>query len=123
MKYTLVATLIVAASPVVAQDGMRASDITLNPSGLTQLLSGQTIEFFDGSKSTYRDTGRYEYTYTDDGPVWVGGYTIAANSAVCVNFDNGSARCDFIVKDGEQVVLITAEGIRFPVRNITVATR
>ena len=43
------------------------------------------------------------------------------NSQVCINFDNGSGRCDVFVKDGTRAILITAEGVRFPVRNITVA--
>lgn len=121
MKSILVLPFLFAAGAAFAQDGMRPTDLAFDRSGLSDLLSGQVIEFFDGSKSTYRDGGRYEYTYTDDGPVWAGAYRMAEGSAVCVDFDNGSERCDVFVKDGVRVVLITADGLRFPVRNITVA--
>ena len=121
MKPFLSACLLFAASFAHAQDGLRASDATLDPSGLSELLAGQVVEFYDGSKSTYRENGRYEYTYTDDGPIWAGDYRMEEESSVCVDFDNGSARCDFFVKDGARVVLITSDGLRFPVRNMTVA--
>lgn len=122
MKTTLILALLALANPAFAKEGLRTSDTELDRAGLTALLSGQVIEFFDGSKSTYRQNGRYEYTYTDDGPIWAGAYRMEADSAVCVDFDNGSARCDFIVKNGARVVLITTDGLRFPVRNMTVAT-
>lgn len=122
MGLPLILAFVAMANPAFATDGLRATDTELDQAGLTALLSGQVIEFFDGSKSTYRENGRYEYTYTDDGPIWAGAYRIEAESAVCVDFDNGSARCDVIVKDGARVVLITTDGLRFPVRNITVAT-
>ena len=121
MKPVLILPLVFAAGSAIAQDGVRSSDLVLDASELNTLLSGQVIEFFDGSKSTYLESGRYEYTYTDDGPIWAGAYRLEEDSAVCVDFDHGSARCDLIVKDGVRVVLITADGLRFPVRNITVA--
>ncbi|MBT8458319.1 MAG: hypothetical protein HKP37_01345 [Boseongicola sp.] len=121
MKRALVFPLLVAANSTLAQDGLRESDMKLDMAALTALLSGQVVEFFDGSKSSYLNDSRYEYTYTDDGPIWAGAYRMEDNSAVCVDFDNGSARCDFFVKDGARVILITSDGLRFPVRNITVA--
>jgi hypothetical protein len=121
MRIRLILAFVALANTAFATDGLRATDTELDQEGLTALLSGQVIEFFDGSKSTYRENGRYEYTYTDDGPIWAGAYRMEAESAVCVEFDNGSARCDVFVKDGARVVLITADGLRFPVRNITVA--
>lgn len=90
---------------------------------MQSLLSGQVIEFFDGSKSRYDVDGSYGYTYTDDGPVWRGRYETFDDSRVCVDFDNGSARCDLFVQDGQRLVLITADGTRFPVRNRSVATK
>ncbi len=105
---------------VFAQDGVRTSDRILPVAELQILLSGQTVEFFDGSKSRYASDGDYGYTYTDDGPVWSGRYSVVGPSEVCVDFDNGSARCDFLVSDGNRMVLITSDGTRFPVRNITV---
>lgn len=122
MRLSLTLTFLALASVANATEGLRSTDTELDQMGLTELLSGQVIEFFDGSKSTYRQDGRYEYTYTDDGPIWAGAYRMEADSTVCVDFDNGSARCDLIVKDGTRLVLITTDGLRFPVRNITVAT-
>ena len=121
MSLSLTLVFVALASSAFATVGLRPTDTELDKAGLIALLSGQVIEFFDGSKSTYRENGRYEYTYLDDGPIWAGAYRMEAGSAVCVDFDNGSARCDVIVKDGARVVLITTDGLRFPVRNITVA--
>ena len=121
MRLTLI--LSVLALPALAQDGFRSSDGTLNATELSDLLTGQVIEFFDGSKSRYADDGAYIYTYTDDGPEWTGQFSILDNSEICVQFDNGSARCDFLVKDKDRLVLITEDGLRFPVRNRTVYQR
>lgn len=105
-----------------AQDGLRETDTLLSGDAMSALISGQVIEFFDGSKSTYASDGGYGYTYTDDGPVWRGTYEVTGQSEVCVEFENGSSRCDLFIKDGDRTVLITADGLRFPVRNITVHT-
>ncbi len=122
MKKTLTALFGLIAAPVFADAGIRGSDTILDGAGLAELLSGQVIEFFDGSKSTYQANGRYGYTYTDDGPVWAGDYALGADGEVCVAFDNGSSRCDTFVMDGTRAILVTTDGVRFPVRNITVAT-
>lgn len=98
----------------------RAGDTQLTATALRDLLGGQVVEFYDGSKSRYGADGGYGYTYTDDGPVWRGRYSTHDDSRVCVDFQNGSARCDWIVRDGERVVLITKDGTRFPIRNIFV---
>ena len=112
--------LIFAPVAAYAQDGIRASDTVLSQSEMSELLSGQQVEFFDGSKSKYGADGAYAYTYTDDGPAWTGTYTVADDSLVCVDFDNGSRRCDRFVRDGERVVLVIEDGTRFPVRNLSV---
>ncbi len=103
-----------------AQDGLRATDTILTAPEMSQLLSGRMVEFFDGSTSRYGTDGAYAYTYTDDGPAWTGTYTMAEDSLVCVDFDNGSSRCDRFVQDGERIVLIIEDGTRFPVRNLSV---
>ena len=107
------------ALPVSAQEGLRPADLVFDRAEMKTLLSGQIIEFFDGSKSRYDADGTYGYTYTDDGPVWSGVWRTDAESRVCVDFDNGSSRCDHIVKDGERTILIIADGTRFPVRRIS----
>ncbi len=121
MRVALVLSL--AASPALAQDGLRPSDQLLSSTEMSDLLSGRMVEFYDGSKSRYGDDGTYGYTYTDDGPVWSGRYEVFNESRVCVDFDNGSRRCDQFVQDGDRVVLITEDGLRFPVRNLTVYQR
>ncbi len=112
--------LMLLPSLALAQDGLRATDTVLSQTEMADLLTGQIVEFFDGSKSRYEANGRYVYTYTDDGPEWTGTYSVADESLVCVDFDNGSARCDRFVRNGNRVVLIIENGTRFPVRNLTV---
>ncbi|MEM6384848.1 MAG: hypothetical protein AAF718_01300 [Pseudomonadota bacterium] len=119
MRYALISVLISATS-VWAQAGLRANDTILTKAQLEDLLSGYLVEFFDGSKSRYASDGTYAYTYTDDGPAWTGAYRLLDDSLVCVDFDNGTARCDRFVMSGDRVVLIIENGTRFPVRNLTV---
>ena len=118
MRNFLIALLF--ASPAFAQDGVRTTDQVLTASEMTELLSGQMLEFFDGSKSRYGANGTYSYTYTDDGPAWTGAFEVFDNSEVCVDFDNGSRRCDQFVLANDRTVLVTTDGLRFPVRNRTV---
>ena len=117
-------TLLLLVLPAMAhaQEGLRPTDTVLNRDEMSELLSGQLVEFFDGSKSRYGLDGRYAYTYTDDGTAWTGTYRLLDDSLVCVDFDNGSRRCDRFVRNGERVVLIIEDGTRFPVRNLTVYT-
>jgi len=121
MRFLL--ALILLSTPAWAQDGIRASDQILDRAAMSDLLSGHIVEFHDGSKSSYAPDGTYGYTYTDDGPVWSGQYEVQSDSRVCVNFDNGSRRCDQFVKDGERVILVTEDGLRFPIRNRIVYQR
>lgn len=121
MRSALALAFWLVASPLAAQDGLRAADRLLTEAELTEYLTGQVIEFFDGSKSRYSQTGGYGYTYTDDGPVWRGEYAVGADSDVCVTFENGSARCDLIVESAGRMTLITSDGLRFPIRNRSVS--
>lgn len=120
MRFFVIPLCLFVANYAAAQDGLRSSDDLIATAELNELLQGQVVEFFDGSKSSYQRDGRYGYTYTDDGPVWGGTYTLGNPSEVCVDFDNGSSRCDLLVRNGDQIVLVTADGLRFPVRNIFV---
>jgi hypothetical protein len=110
----------VIVTPLSAQEGVREDDTLLAEGDMRALLQGRVVEFFDGSKSRYAEDGSYAYTYTDDGPAWTGQYRLLDDSLVCVDFDNGSSRCDRFVRSGERVILIIADGTRFPVRNLTV---
>lgn len=121
MRLALIFSLVFGSS-AFAQDSLRDSEEIIAQSQLSGLLSGHIVEFFDGSKSTFGSDGGYSYTYTDDGPIWAGRYMVEDQSRVCVDFDNGSRRCDRYVRDGERLVLITVDGTRFPIRNRTVDT-
>ena len=121
MRLWTLALLVLTAVPAQAEDGRLAGDEPFEAAALASRLSGQIVEFFDGSKSRYGTGGDYGYTYTDAGPVWSGDWRTEEGSRVCVDFDNGSARCDRFVRSGERVVLITSDGTRFPVRNRSVA--
>ena len=110
--------ILALALPTLAFADPRPGDTLFDADGLNTHLSGRVIEFFDGSKSRFGKDRRYGYTYTDEGPVWVGVWRTDGESRVCVAFDNGSSRCDHIVLDGERTVLIVEDGTRFPVRRI-----
>jgi len=107
-----------AAVPAVAQ-GVRDNDRRLNAAEITDMLSGRIVEFHDGSKSRYGADGSYAYTYADGEPPFVGAYTAGDDGRVCVSFENGAARCDHYVMDGTRLILVIADGTRFPVRSLT----
>ncbi|MEO1680076.1 MAG: hypothetical protein AAFU80_18170 [Pseudomonadota bacterium] len=96
--------------------GVRATDETFTAAALADELGGSALEFFDGSRADYAaDTG-YTFRYQPEGRVWRGAWATNEDSAVCIAFDNGFSRCDTIVRAGERLVLITEDGLRFPVR-------
>lgn len=112
------AFLLLMASAAAAQ-GQRSTDTELDAAGLGAALEGQVVEFFDGSKSYYYADGTYVYTYVDDGEEWNGSYALAAKGSVCVDFEIGGSRCDTFVMAEDRLVLIIADGTRFPVREIS----
>ena len=114
------ALAVLAATPVVAQ-GVKDSDRRLDASEIMEMLSGNTVEFYDGSKSSYGADGSYRYTYTDEDPPFVGVFTAADDSTVCVTFENGASRCDHFVMDGERLILVIEDGTRFPARSLSPA--
>ncbi|MEM9341840.1 MAG: hypothetical protein AAGA87_02225 [Pseudomonadota bacterium] len=106
-------------SPAAAAQGVRDTDARLTASEIEAKLAGRVLEFFDGSKARYRADGGYAYTYTDEGPPFQGTYSARDEGEVCVVFDNGFDRCDTYVLSGDRLVLIIADGTRFPVRSVT----
>ncbi|MEM1431462.1 MAG: hypothetical protein AAGG09_18555 [Pseudomonadota bacterium] len=105
----------VSAAPAVAQ-GSRVGDVTMGAADLAAVLAGQTLEFFDGSLARYAEDSSYQYRYRPEDPPFVGTWDTNEESEVCVVFDNGFSRCDRIVRSAERLVLITEDGLRFPVR-------
>lgn len=61
VKYALIIAFVFVARAAFGQEGMWASDVMLDQMRLTKVLLEQVVEFYDGSKSTYRENGRYEY--------------------------------------------------------------
>ena len=100
-----------AALPAAAQD------TTFQGSDLFNILSGQTIEFFDASMASYGADGTYEYRYRPEDPVWRGIWD-AEGAEVCVTFENGFARCDTFIRSGDRLVMVIADGTRFPVKSV-----
>ena len=98
---------------------VRDGDMLLPDDELTAYLSGQVLEFHDGSLASYHPDGKYEYRYTPDEPPFIGKYEISGNSTVCVEFDNGFSRCDMIVRNGDRHLMIIEKGYRFPIRSAT----
>lgn len=94
---------------------LRDNDIRLDPVQLAEALVDQKIIFFDNGESTFSPDGAYSYTY-DQGGTAFGRYTISDDSTVCIAYDNGFSRCDMYVRSGEKLVLLTEDGLRFPIR-------
>ena len=105
------------ATTALAQ-GKRDGDVEYTTQGLTDLLSGQVIELFDGSRAFYGADGAYEYVYEPGGPPFRRQFT-TDGSTVCVKFENAFDRCDMFGDGGGRTVLIIDDGTRFPVRSIT----
>ena len=82
----------------------------LHTDELRKLLTGQTVDFGGESQAIYFADGRYEYR---NGRTWRGRYTFR-NNQVCVQFTNGSSRCDRYERTRNGYVLINGVGARFP---------
>ena len=94
---------------------LRDSDTRLNSGQLAEALVDQRIIFFDNGESRFSADGAYSYTY-DQGGTAYGRYTIGEDSTVCIAYDNGFSRCDMYVRNGSKLVLLTEDGLRFPIR-------
>ena len=104
--------------PVVASAQnwkLRDNDSRLDSNQLAEALVDQKIVFFDNGESTFSPDGAYSYTY-DQGGTAYGRYTIGEDSTVCIAYDNGFSRCDMYVRNGNKLVLLTEDGLRFPIR-------
>ncbi len=103
--------VVVAACTTTPDTGSNNGRLgVLNTNELRQLLVGQTVDFGGESQVTYFADGRYEYR---DSRTWRGRYTFR-NNQVCVQFTNGSSRCDRYERTRNGYVLINGRGARFP---------
>jgi len=115
---SLTLILIFSASFASAQAGFRDTDSRLSKAQLTEMLVGQELEFFTNGFASYFADGRYDYRYEADGERVPGVYEFTEESSVCMVFDNGFERCDYLVQAGERLVMIIENGERYPVRAI-----
>ena len=112
----LAVILMFSAFAVRAQEGIRDTDSRLSKVEMTEMLVGQVLEFYTNGFASYYADGRYDYRYEADGERVLGAYEIMDDSSVCMIFDNGFERCDYLVQAGERLVMIIANGERYPVR-------
>ncbi|WP_421703906.1 hypothetical protein [Aliiroseovarius sp.] len=116
----LLAPLAFAVSPALAQEGespIRPDDQPMDQAALSAAVTGQTLTFFDGGESRFETDGKYSWTYGEGG-TWLGHYAVGEDSTICITFVTGVERCDLYVQNGERLVLITQDGMRFPVKDI-----
>ncbi|PRY21158.1 hypothetical protein CLV78_11031 [Aliiruegeria haliotis] len=118
----LISALILIPAMAAAQ-GVRESDRLLAANDLVDRLGGHVATFYDGSTAQYAASGDYSYRYTPDDPAFVGTYETASDSRICVTFENGFDRCDTYVEASGRLVLVTADGLRFPVKTLEPITR
>ena len=112
-----VAIMICGVSDAAADQTHRSDDALFDRSSLDDRLRGQTIVFFDDGKSRFFEDGRYTYTYANDGGTGYGYFAVNDDSTICIDFVTGASRCDLYVTDAlNRLVVITANGDRFPVR-------
>ncbi|TCL00516.1 hypothetical protein BXY66_3159 [Shimia isoporae] len=113
---SLFAVLALVATPVAAQDWKtQPGDQAFDAESLNARLSGQTLTFYDDGKSVFDSNGQYQYVYGGGG-TWYGHWVVAENSTVCVTFVTGVERCDRYVENDGRLVVQTADGMRFPIR-------
>lgn len=112
------ALFMLLAAPVTAQDWKsQPGDTAFDDTALADRLSGRTLVFFDNGQSVFESNGQYQYTYGGGG-TWYGHWKVVTDSTFCVTFVTGVERCDRIVENGGRLVLQTADGLRFPVREV-----
>jgi len=108
--------LLSSASSAFAQEwAMREGDVLFSRAELKERLEGRTLTFYDEGKSKFDPEGGYSYTY-DFGGTAYGVYEIGDDSTVCIEFRNGASRCDLYVMNRMRLVVVTEDGLRFPVR-------
>ena len=110
-----VVTLTAGAAPAEEWQ-TKEGDRLLDRDELETILRGHEVEFHDGSRASYGADGSYGYLYAGDDSAHAGRFETGEDSAVCVTFENGAARCDLYVMNGARLILITESGLRFPVR-------
>lgn len=118
MKLKLYMLMALVACPVHAADwALRDTDRVLSREEVEALTAGRTIVFYDDGRSKYSVGGAYSYTYAS-GESAFGQYAVEDDGTVCIRYNNGFTRCDRYVQSGDRIVLLTEDGLRFPIRPI-----
>lgn len=116
MRIALALFLSLCAVCASAADwALRETDRVLSRDEVETLTTGRTIVFYDDGQSKYSAGGAYSYTYAS-GESAFGRYEIAEDGTVCIAYNNGFGRCDRYVQSGDRIVLLTENGLRFPIR-------
>ncbi len=116
----LAALLIMSlAAPALAQEwDTRDGDARLTPGQADARLRGQLLTFFDDGQAHFYEDGRYTYAYDEGaGGYAYGWFDVAEGGVICIDYVNGSSRCDLYVESAGRLLMIDAEGNRFPVRS------
>jgi len=95
---------------------MREGDVLFSRTELKERLEGRTLTFYDEGQSKFGQESGYSYTY-DFGGTAYGIYEIGDDSTVCIEFENGASRCDLYVMNRARLIVVTEDGLRFPVRS------
>ena len=120
MRWLLIPCLVLAA-PASAHDwNLRPDDTPFDAAGLAAAVTGLELVFFDDGRSRFSAGGSYSYTYSalNGGGSQFGTWDAREGSVICIAYRNGFDRCDMYVQDGARIVVLTADGGRFPVREV-----
>ncbi|MCU4652166.1 hypothetical protein N8I71_04955 [Roseibacterium sp. SDUM158016] len=106
------------ALPVQSQGfDTRPGDATIAARDLDDRLRGREIVFFDDGVSHFYNDGRYTFAYDlGRGGYAYGYFEVTDDSTVCVAYLNGFSRCDGYVENAGRLVMVTGDGLRFPIR-------
>ncbi len=115
MRYLGIIFFLATTQAALAQNwNLRPWDGEMNREEVVEWVVGEDILFMDGGVARYGTDGRYAYVY-GGGRTFEGDYDIKDDGSICVEFDDGNARCDRYVLHGERLVMLSENGRRFPV--------
>ncbi|MFK7762056.1 MAG: hypothetical protein AB8B62_02245 [Roseobacter sp.] len=116
MRLPFILLFCCAATSALAGDwAVRSDDRVLSHAEVQDLISGKILIFYDDGQSKYSAGGAYSYTYAS-GESAFGTYKIVQDGTICIAYRNGFERCDRYVESDRNIVLLTQDGLRFPVR-------
>ncbi|MDA5094346.1 hypothetical protein O2N63_09635 [Aliiroseovarius sp. KMU-50] len=120
MRYhALLTLLLMLPGLALAQNWTtRPTDQLIEQVALDNWVRGKVLNYYDGGTSDFRENGQYFYTYGGGG-TWEGEFEVGTDSTICVTYVTGQTRCDLYVQSGDRLTVITEEGLRFPIKEIS----